>query len=194
MKRFIIFIAAVLIAGTGAFAQKKGDMYIGGGVEFGVNTRNISDIETTVEVKMKTVNFSLSPTFAYFVINNLRVGGSLIVDTNFNDYTNEGIFLLGPEISYYVRIVDNFYYTPEYGVYGGVGLIGTEISDYTMGVFATKLDFAKFEFRPTPRLGFEINLAGLEYKYMNEAEETVMTTFSRFNLDIGAGLALKYYF
>ncbi len=201
MKKLIILIAAILIAGSTASAQKKGDMYIGGGLEFGVGSQTtmvLKDTKLRVSTDMSSINASFSPTFSYFILDNFRVGGSLILFCDYSEHEDIYHFFIGPEASYYVRLADNFYYTPEIGFYAGYGAVDLDFSCYNTGIFVTDINAAQFEFRPTRKLGFEVNIAGLEYRIMpgkvSDPDYDNSVIINQFSLNIGASVALKYYF
>jgi outer membrane protein len=76
MKKITI-LAISMFAAVGAFAQfNQGRMLVGGSAELSTNTYKDKDGGTTVTNGTST-SLSISPSFGYFVIDNLAVGASL---------------------------------------------------------------------------------------------------------------------
>jgi outer membrane protein len=102
-----IFTLLVVFASFGAFAQfEQGTMLVGGdfGVEF---TTSKTKFDGQTETNGKYTEFSLSPNFGYFVIDNLAVGANL--GLSMSSYKPEGFdgkstgtsLTFGPFVRYY---------------------------------------------------------------------------------------------
>ncbi len=214
MKKIIVILAAALMAGSAAFAQSKGDMYAGGGLSFGAGSASEKQGTTTTKGTVPTT-FAITPSFGYFILDNVRVGGSLTLDLagqshgsgNSKVKNNETTFLIGPEAAYYLRIADNLYYTPELGLYGGVASksykAGNTKESVSGGAFCLGLSLAQVEFRATDKLAFGVDLMNLQYlttSYKvddyNSSGEKVKSKVasSTFKFNINATLSVKYYF
>ncbi len=214
MKKVIILLAAALMAGSAAFAQSKGDMYVGGGLTLGAGSTNYSEGAYSVKGTNPTT-FTIAPSFGYFVLDNLRVGAGLSLGIT-GQSTGEGdskvrnnrtTFLVGPQVAYYLRLSDKLYYTPELGIYGGAVTetykAGSVKVSQSGGAFKLGLSLAQVEFRATDKLAFAVDVMNLSYMNLstkvddvNEDGEPIKTKVSEgtFNFDINATLAVRYYF
>ena len=86
MKKFLI-VAAMIAASVTLSAQQKGDFTVGGAL--GVGGGSITNKWSTTaggqtnsekETYPSTTNFTLAPTFSYFVIDNLELSAGLQYD------------------------------------------------------------------------------------------------------------------
>jgi len=126
MKKRIVAILLCAVS-FGAYAQQKGDMYIGSMVGVGLTSSSIYyDGEKQNEYD-PSKGISVSPEFQYFVADKFRLGlvSSFGVDKNhfervikkssyiFN--TKISFWAIGPSFAKYIRMVDNFYYVLELG-------------------------------------------------------------------------------
>ncbi len=204
MKKVIIFVMAAIMAGQVAFAQSKGDMYVGGGLSFNAGTvstkMTVGGISSTESTPAATT-FTITPSFGYFVADNLRL--SVSMNYGLEAQKSDGLrtastFLVGPEFAYYLRLADRFYYTPELGVYGGVSTeaykSGPSKESVSMGAFGVSLNLLQLEFRPVEKLGFAVNVMGLQYVNMSKTIEGVKVSANAFNFNFSSGIAVRYYF
>jgi hypothetical protein len=108
MKTFFTILVITIIS-FGAFAQfEQGNMLVGGAVGAKFNTEK-TKFEGTTDTDGKFTEFTLSPQFGYFVINNLAVGGGL--DLTLQSYKPDGLdgkstatlLLFSPFARYYFR-------------------------------------------------------------------------------------------
>ncbi len=204
MKK-IIFVVAAVLAGQVAFAQSKGDMYVGGGLTFGagsVSTKMTAGGVSTTDKAPAATTFTISPSFGYFVADNLRVSVSLSYglesQKSGDTRNNTSTFLVGPEVAYYIRLADRLYYTPELGIYGGVASeaykTGSVKESVNMGAFGIGLNIVQVEFRPTEKLGFSVNVMGLNYVNMSKKIDGVNVSANVLDFNFDASLAVRYYF
>lgn len=183
MKRFgiIAVIASLAFCGISA-AQEKGDLYAGGtlGISGGSSKTSISYGSETHngDRTPATAEFRIGGEFGWFFADRWKLGASLgyqlvsepyDIDDN-DDWLKQktGLFSIGPEISYYLRLFKNFHYTPSFGIYGEFGSIKTEeddnlSEDYGLTGAAFQLNFAACEFRPAEHFGIAISLLSLGY-------------------------------
>lgn len=183
MKK-LLFCALIAFASCQlATAQERGDMYVGGII--GVSTSSISSEGSSVT----TTNFSMAPEFGYFVADRLRISGSLNYGLSSSDGFTTHTLVIGPSIAYYVKLCNNFYYTPEFGLgfaYGSTeGISGTGV--------ALGFQFGAFEFRPTSHWGLSCNLLSLDYTYLSY-DRDISSSGIGFQLGISPTIGLKYYF
>ena len=117
-----------MLMSMASFAQKKGDMSIGGtfATDFGAYTMSSSaDGYATSEKTPFGTSFEIGGDCAYFVADNVRLG--LGVASPFSSSPIEKVdgkwlkdkttdFYFSPDVAYYVKLADRFYYTPEIGM------------------------------------------------------------------------------
>lgn len=183
MKKLLFCALFALASCQLAAAQNKGDMYVGGMI--GVSTTSISSdgISSTM------TKFNLAPEFGYFVADRLRISGSLNYGLSSSDGLTTHTLIIGPSIAYYVKLCNNFYYTPEFGLgfaYGSTeGISGTGV--------ALGFQFGAFEFRPASHWGLSFNLLSLDYTYLSY-DRNISSNGVGFQLGISPTVGLKYYF
>ncbi len=124
-------------------AQNKGEMYISGtlGVSLGLQSVSVTNGGYSESAGQPlTTSFNLGAEYGYFVIKNLRLALAASYGLNmnpsekfdnkwYNTVTNS--FQINPNIAYYVKITDKFYYTPEIGTAIAFGNIKTPLSAST---------------------------------------------------------------
>ena len=193
MKKIIVSVLALFAFATTLSAQNKGDMYLGG--HLGITTTSI----TINSIGQNTTQFSLSPEYGYFVAKNFRIGASLSYELTTNGVMmSEGnstalhSISITPNIAYYIRIMNSFYYTPSFeigfvcGIAGGKALPG----------FGLGLALGSFEFRPSTKFGLSLNILSFNYNMMSYKEEGVKFSVNGVNFSLGMtpSIGLKYYF
>lgn len=88
MKKLIV-IAAALLFGASAFAQQKGDFFVGGSLGFSTGAYTYSD--KTIDLNDNTsrerksnhangISFYITPEVGYFIMDNLKIGASVSAD------------------------------------------------------------------------------------------------------------------
>jgi hypothetical protein len=179
MKRIVISILAVVFAAMSVSAQNKGDMYVSGILNLGLNSSGStvrSSYKSDWEIETETVNgfnFGISPKFGYFVADNFEVNVALRYnygleshpesykdsdgnkDNNKLNYNNN-TFMVAPGISYYFPIIsEKLYYVPSFGL--GIGATGGSIK-YIGGNNRTDKIKSSFAF------GFFLDFLSFEYK------------------------------
>lgn len=183
MKKLLFCALIALASCQFAAAQNKGDMYVGGIV--GVSTTSISSNGAS----STTTNFNLAPEFGYFVADRLRISGSLNYGLSSSDGFSTHTLTIGPSIAYYVKLSNNFYYTPEFGLgfaYGSTeGISGSGV--------ALGFDFGAFEFRPASHWGLSFNLLSLDYTYLSY-DRNISSNGIGFQLGINPTVGVKFYF
>lgn len=195
-----------------ASAQKQGEQYVG--LSLGYNTGKSTFKYTVNDETSNPVtawggdNLGVCVDYGYFIADNLRVGGTIGYGYYANDGDSEAHALnIMPNIAYYIRLADNFYYTPNLSI--GFGLETMEDvdfadDDFTMCGFATEFQPLAVEFRPSKRVALSVSLCSLQYVYLSGTErETVfnqeVTTkvmSGAFNFDLlaNAQVGFKLYF
>ena len=152
--RKIILLGFCLLLSLGVGAQKRGDFYVGasGGASFTNSSAITFGAAASVEV-------------GYFVFKNWRLSASAgysFQKVGTRDESSIGhVLLLGPSVSYYVKLADRLYYTPEVGGYYAMGWnvqqgVNVNVHGYEVG-----LSLFALEFRPSEKLGFRLSVAGI---------------------------------
>lgn len=188
MKKICICLLAILsTSAICASAQTKGDMFVGGNL--GISTTSL-----IIEGESSTgLNFNIAPEFGYFVADNLKIGASISYGIESADYATHTLSVL-PNIAYYVKVCNNFYYTPglELGFAAGFS------EDISMPGFGLGVNLGSFELRPTEKFGISINLLSLSYVVLTYNDKDYGVRFNtnavNFNLGISPSIGVKCYF
>ena len=181
MKKIFICIVA-LCAVFKLSAQNKADMYIGGHVGV-ATTAIISGEESAAAIK-----FIVAPEFGYFVTDRFKIGASLAYGIESETHILEVM----PNIEYYAKICDGFYYTPGLQL----GFVAGFSEGMAMPGFGLNLSLGGFEFRPTQKFGLSVELLSLSYVYMKYQDYGYgfSTSGIGFALGINPSVGFKYYF
>ena len=160
MKKYIVLTLLVLLS-LGANAQKRGDHYVGTSVA-----------ATYVDGNPTTWSAGASVEFGYFVFKNWKVTASAGYSYQHESYVEAGnpfagthVLLLGPSISYYVKLANGLYYTPEAGVYyafGGTWQHSTEYDFHArLDGFQIGISLFSLEYKPTDKFGVTLSVCEL---------------------------------
>ena len=210
MKKGLLTLVAIVAVALTASAQKQGEQTVG--FNLGYNTGKtttkiqVNDQQGDAMTILGGDNLGVGVEYGYFVIDNLRVGGRI----NYG-YTADGTkthsLTIMPNIVYYVRLADKFYYTPNFSIGFGLGTTGKdEYTDesFTMCGLATELQPLAVEFRPTEKFAMSVSLCSLQYTFLSDSntEEafgqkiTTKVSGSSFNFDLlaNAQVGFKLYF
>jgi hypothetical protein len=183
MKKLLLSIIA-LCSIASLSAQKKGEMFVGG--RLGLSTTSV-----IIEGESSTgVGFQIAPEFGYFITDKFKVGAS--IEYSFDNSIHS--FEIMPNIAYYARICNGFYYTPGFEL--GLAIGASE--NLTMPGFGLGLHLGSFEFRPTPKFGMSVNLLSFSYAVMSYRERDLNIKMNshgiNFNLGLSPSVGVKYYF
>lgn len=183
MKKILLLAIAVVAFAT-VSAQNKGDKYVGGII--GVSTASVITDGTSIN----STSFSIAPEFAFFVANKLRIGGvfNYTLGASQGDVTHSVEF--GPELAYYVRLCDKFYYVPSFCC----GFAYTHLEDVSGVGFELGLGLGSFEFRPTKHFGLAMNLLTFSYAYQHYSDLDASGSSIGLKLGINPSVGLRYYF
>lgn len=208
MKRVLISLAAIFCITISASAQQKGEQSLGISLDYNTGKTKAKS-ETTIYnniVRNEVTdewgdNFSLNLEYGYFVADNLRVGANLGFGIT-DDESETRTFHIAPNVAYYVRLADKFYYTPNLSLGFGCGSSeysdGYSDEDYSMCGFVTEFQPFAVEFRPTKRFAMSVSLCSLQYTYLSGKIEDLNTKIDTsalsFNLLGSAQVGFKLYF
>ena len=184
MKRFIICTLAFLsVSALTVSAQNKGDKYVGGMLGVGVSASFVEDISATA------TNVGIAPEFGYFVADKFKVGAGIGYSLNISGATSHALTVC-PNVAYYVKLCNNFYYTPTFEIGFAYGH-----SEGLNGVgFGLGLSIAGFEFRPSTHFGLSVNLLSLSYVFLSYPDYGLNSNNVTFNLGVNPSVGVKYYF
>ena len=200
--------------GVASFAQKKGDMFIAGTIsaDFGTQTTSLSDggYSTSVSKPLST-SLGFGVEYGYFAADNLRLAMAMSVP--FSSSPVEEVdgkwlkdkassFAINPNVAYYVRLADRFYYTPEVGVSVNFGSLKEQLSKsetyktpfWSWDVYANLL---ALEFRVSDKIAIGALVGGISYGsaiYTNVDTE-VKATINQFDFDFNnSSVHFRFYF
>ena len=214
MKKNLLLAIAMLLS-LASFAQKKGDMFIAGEIStnFGFFTTSSSeDGYATTEKEPYATWLAAGVKYGYFVADNWKLG--LAASVPFQSYSydssadNEKFksssvsLCLNPNVSYYVKLAEKFYYTPEFGVSfqrcketDKLASKIIETSHYkSLGVY---LDFLALEYKVSDRFSISTYLGSIEWrstKYSYE-DTDIKEKIKDFYFSLNdASVYFKFYF
>lgn len=189
MKKLFIIIAIAFMS-TNVLSQNKGDMYlmIDAFASFGTTKTHITDGLHSINYDTPSqTTLGLGVGYGFFAVNNLRL--ELCVGIGYEStptsminygkwlYNKELDAMICPNMSYYVKITDRFYYIPEFGINILIGSAeidqsANESSKYTaygVGVYGY---FCAFELRATDKFAFGLNIGSVQYIHIYAPEIT----------------------
>ena len=173
MKRILISIVALAALCFSATAQQKGEQSLG--LHLGYDTGVTGyKFPAYIGAPQKIItnnghNLTAGVEYSYFVANNLRISASfgygLQADSETPSYGHS--ITIAPGIAYYVRLAENFYYTPNLsaGFVCGITNNGKSASNpqsmklYGLGA---ELQPLAVEFRPTRKFAMTVSLCSLQ--------------------------------
>ena len=182
MKKLLLLFGVVILS-MNVFAQNKGDMYVLTSVKasFGkMSSYQIYNNHSSLyaEQPMDT-QLGLGIGFGYFVANNFRlelvVSGYSVKSPReeassvwLND-VNKGV-QLNPNISYFVKLADRFYYTPEIGASFDFGkyvyeeTVGRSMT-YPVRGYSLYANLLAFQFKVSQRFSLGVNAGDVQYTH-----------------------------
>ncbi|NBW37398.1 MAG: porin family protein [Cytophagia bacterium] len=159
MRNFVIIAILVLFTTTVKAQTAKGNMVIGGSFRFSSTTQQ------TTNDDLKSSSFGISPSFGYFVSDNLAVG----VNVGFNsvNYTNDdkqSEFDFGPFVRYYKFIADDkFAFTADAGFGLGSGKYDSQLSGERKTSSFNVYVSPGFAYFFSPKWSLDFQLQGISY-------------------------------
>ena len=187
MKRilFILWVASALPA----WAQvESGNKFINGTVNLSIIS-NDGDAQTA---------FTINPTFGYFINDQLAVGGSLGLVSQFSDDSDFTVFL-SPFARWYFPIVDDrFYFYANGEIAFSYGNSAANFEEFRSSDDAFSVGISAspgFVFFPSERWGLEFTLTALGINIFNIGGEGDATTlFILGATTFSPRFGLSYYF
>lgn len=215
MKKLLLLISFVALSTIG-FAQNNGEKYIvtTANVSFGNMSSEITDgHQSIVSKKPLNSNLGIGAGFGYFVTNNFRIELCLSGYYASDPIEKSGEvwlkdkykgFDINPNLSYFVRLAEGFFYTPEIGVSIGWGKNTYEQSisqstNINYSDFALYLNLLAFQCRLSRCFALGIVVGDLSYRIrdyninanMNDGHYNVNQFVVNLN---SGGLFANFYF
>lgn len=150
--------------------------------------------------------------FGWFFADNWKLGVNIQYALDSNPYEknngkwlrqNTNLVFAGPQLAYYLKISDGFYYTPQIAAFGLLGTTKTEAQRISeiKDVFGYGFELAPgaFEFRPTSHFAFSVSFLSLGYthtkmKANGQYDHDIKTDTITYDLAIQPSIGLRYYF
>ncbi len=213
MKRTVL-VSFFLFGCISLSAQSRGEMYVSASLGVSSGNRNAEYYDgayTTKKPQPLSTSLSAQAEFGYFVVNHLRLALAVGVPYNSTPNTKSGDTWLrtnivgiqiNPNVAYYVKLADRFYYTPEIGVSVGFGSYKEDLtanSSYNAkykgwDVYANIL---AFEFRVCYRFALWAGVSQLSYGSVKIADKSSSSHIKNgqfsFNMN-DASVGAKFYF
>ena len=212
MKRALFTFIAIVAVTFSASAQQKGEQTLGFNLSYNTGkTTTKMQINNELSESVSILggdNLSVGIEYGYFAADKLRVGFQIGYGytANADDAKSHALTIM-PNVAYYVRLAENFYYTPNFSIGFGLGIIQNNDysgDNFTMCGFATELQPFAVEFRPTKRFAMSVSLCSLQYALLtgSNSEEifntkiTTKVNTNTFNFDMlaNAQVGFKLYF
>lgn len=212
MKKLVLLVGMVVLS-ISAFAQNRGDMYVLTSVSGSVGklTSNIYN-GTFINTEEKSMDNYIGLQVAYgaFVAKNFRLeidfGGFYEKDLReksggswLNDIYKS--FNVCPNLSYYVKLADKFYYTPEIGVDVVFGKYSYEKTlsttwEFPYRGFSIYANLLAFSYRVGPHFALTVNVGELAHTYRSYYDEGTVfysggSTYFRMN---NGSIGAQFYF
>lgn len=193
MKKIVLFTLALAFA-VSANAQNR--WYVEGSV--GADYTKVKDVDPA------TTSFNIMPSIHYMFNENWAVGLGLkygyakASDMLFFGNTLEGTstvnsFGVVPSLTYFMKLGDKFYYTPELSVnytYTTWKIEGEEAKINTFGAGIAPLSF---EFRPTSCIGLNVSAGALEFNSTKVKDGDTVSNLG-LNLNTNFTFGFRFYF
>lgn len=175
MKRALFTFITIVAVTFSASAQQKGEQSLGFNLSYntGKTTTNVqinNEQSSSISI-LGGDNLGVGIEYGYFAADKLRVGFQIGYGYTAGDSKTHSLTIM-PNVAYYVRLAENFYYTPNFSI--GFGLATIDNSEYaddnfTMCGLATELQPLAVEFRPTKRFAMSVSLCSLQYVFLTKS-------------------------
>ena len=189
MKK-IISLVALTILSFAAVAQTKGDKYVGIGLGCSLQKSDNAGIVKS------SIQFAGQSELAFFPSDNFRLAvafGANYLSGIESSQVSLG-FYLNPALSYYFKVANGIYYTPELGAIFEKGSIKTNSyypgDVYPYNGFGAYLDILSFEVRINNEVAIGMNMGVLSVSSIKVSNSSP----TQLSLKLNSGsLVLRYY-
>lgn len=216
MKRILISIVALAALCFTVAAQQKGEQSLG--LHLGYDTGvtgykfylgSVGIVPGKQEIKVKDGhNIAAALEYSYFVCDNLRLSANVAYGFQGNPDTPSSAhsITIAPGIAYYVRLAENFFYTPNLNVgfacgVTGSGTLGKDWESMTLYGLGAELQPLAVEFRPTKKFAMSVSLCSLQavamegkYDFAGGNDINMSGMGVTFDLIANAQVGFKLYF
>lgn len=207
MKKF--FLLAALVAGAQAVQAQSiaaGTVSLGGGIGYSTTTNKFGVGQNSHEAKSS--QFSFSPTFGYFVAENVAIGLNLEIDTVTPFHSTGSSTTPDANVSLRIGPFVQFYkmFSEQFGLTGalGAGYLKLNETGFNSGqVYTTKASGAYAQitpgivFFPIPKFALSATIGSLGYTTLSDDNDNITnrttTAGAQFGLD-KLQLGGTYYF
>lgn len=192
MKKLVMIAIFGLLTSAAMAQTSAGNMMIGGGFRFGSSTQ-----ETGAD-DLKSSNFGISPTFGYFISDNLAVGVNVGYNSfNYSNDDKQTSFNFGPFVRYYKFIADDkFAFTVDAGFGIGSGTYDSELfGERKTGSFDVFVS-PGFAYFFSPKWSLDFQLQGISYNTSDPNKDTDNDKGSSFNFgasSLNPSLGFRYF-
>lgn len=186
MKK-IILITAALFACMVLSAQNKNEKYISVSISTSFGIENVESYDgayTTHTTNPLTTSLNVMGEFGYFIADKIRLAMAVGVPFSSSPTTKSGNTWLrnnvvgvqvNPNIAYYVKLADNFYYTPEIGFSYNLGTFKEDITtnasmNLNYNGWDVYANILALEFRISPKLAIGTNIGAISYSNVKYTE------------------------
>lgn len=216
MKKHVLFVAVMLIS-IASMAQSKGDRYVSGtlGFDSGNQTTILKEgaFSYTQSQPLDT-ELGIGAEYGFFAADNLKIamaigaswGSSPIAEYDWGWAKRNVIACsVSPSIAYYIRLTDNFYYTPEIGMTFERGKMSEQV-DETEKITLPALGWAayvqpfSFEFKVSEKIALGAIIGSINYLSATFSDDTNVKSKSeivvnqlKFNMN-ESSIHLRFYY
>lgn len=217
MKRLAIIISLVVLS-ISVYAQERGELYMltSASASFGKSNNDSYTyysqgfIQQTTEESPLDTYLGIDVGIGYFLLNNFRLELSLGVSSEKDPtqkvssdwlYAIHRGFNVCPNLSYYFKLADGFYYTPEVGANFNIGTYYFQESHYNTWDFPFRgyslyANLLAFEYRVGPHFALSTIVGDLAYTHRDYYEDDNLFFSGKsiaFNLN-SARACMHFYF
>lgn len=184
MKRFLVIAVALMLCTSAAFAQNKGDRYVGGYA--GINLQSTF----TESVKTRSISYDFKFEYAEFIANHVKLG----VNFGYANANSTHAYTITIDGAYYIPLCEKLYYTPgvEFGTVFGQKNMGDVFYDINARGIGVRANIFTLEFKPTKHFGISTSIVSLDYIWLTYRDYSSNTL--NFNFGINPTVGFKYYF
>ena len=216
MKKHVLLVAVMLIS-IASMAQSKGDRYVSGTLGFDSGNQPTILKEgafSYTQSQPLDTELKIGAEYGFFAADNLRIamaigaswGSSPIAEYDWGWAKRNVIACsVNPSIAYYIRLTDNFYYTPEIGMTFERGKMSEQVDETekitlpALGWAAYVQPFA-FEFKVSEKIALGAIIGSINYLSATFSDDTNVKSKSeivvnqlKFNMN-ESSIHLRFYY
>ena len=187
MKKLLL-LSVALFASMTLFAQTKGEKYIAFSAAASFGSENVETYDgayTTKASSPLTTGLSVMGEFGYFIADNFRLALAIGVPFSSTPTSQSGNtwlhrntvgLTINPNIAYYVKLANNFYYTPEIGFAYQFGSYKEDMTTSTSvnlkySSWSLYANILALEFRVSPKIAVGAGIGSISYSNVKYTEK-----------------------